>query len=886
MKIFASLGLALFCVASFADPSWKMENIDLGIQNEGSAYSKNLFQYIDNPQNTPVQFVGLNMPRWMKIPDAAAGIVSGTPERIDEGKYENVVFVMKWQGGEARTSAFGEVKRVPHYPRWVAETYKLPKAVEDKTYYANLAHNEILVNDDQFPLKFKMISSPAWVKVTEAGLLFATPKAEHLKDCPVRATVAFTTSINGVEYSRSALFTFEITHVNHPPRWLANPLVLEKGSTGIPYSQPLANSAEDIDEGDTLTFERVSGPQWATITPQGTFHGTPVAPSTELQEWEVKVSDGQEFALTKVRIRVEKSNEPPRWREPLNLPNADEDFDYTVPLSPLAFDPDYDRLWFAKEAGSPWLKVSPEGILSGRPAAEDVGIAKITLRVSDQKTGSATTEAFFEVKHTNHKPVWVLDPIQITVREDEKLKRDLKLWVKDKDTNDTLTLSIASGNPWLQLSPDGQLEGTPHGDEIGTHSYKVMADDGRGGQATVTMVVTVIHMNHAPKWAAQTTDLGHFQEDSDVQVDLRPYAVDTDKVDQGKLLFTKVSGASWAIITGNGQLIGVPRRQHAGQDSVRVRVKDPSGESAEASFAVFVDKVNKPPVWLSNPLSLGEMLEGAFYQRDLRDTVKDPDDDTITFTKLSGPAWLTLSPAGILSGTPQETDAGDFTLTVQAKDAQFAPLGTLTGHVKLTNKAPQVVGNLEFALKENTDFVVDLAEPNYILDKNNDALTFSFVHCENWVQLSPNGKLTAQPVHDNVGTHKFTLVVNDGSLETTAPVTLVVARNARPPIWLEDPVQVTAELNVPLSTNIARYGHDKDNWPLTFDKVSGDGWLTVAPNGDLSGTPPSTGLHIFTVAAKNDVYSTEGKLRITVVAQNAPPRWDQAEFTQIGRAHV
>ncbi len=48
----------------------------------------------------------------------------------------------------------------------------------------------------------------------------------------------------------------------------------------------------------------------------------------------------------------------------------------------------------------------------------------------------------------------------------------------------------------------------------------------------------------------------------------------------------------------------------------------------------------------------------------------DPDSDPLSFSKLAGPAWLTVASGGALSGTPGGADMGLNTFTVQVADGR------------------------------------------------------------------------------------------------------------------------------------------------------------------------------------------------------------------------
>ena len=60
-----------------------------------------------------------------------------------------------------------------------------------------------------------------------------------------------------------------------------------------------------------------------------------------------------------------------------------------------------------------------------------------------------------------------------------------------------------------------------------------------------------------------------------------------------------------------------------------------------------------------------------------------------------------------------------------------------------------------------------------------------------------------------------------------------------PPVFTKDPInKPDAVVAVPYTgQTLAGEATDPDGDPLTYSKVSGPGWLNIAPNGDLSGTP-------------------------------------------------
>ena len=82
---------------------------------------------------------------------------------------------------------------------------------------------------------------------------------------------------------------------------------------------------------------------------------------------------------------------------------------------------------------------------------------------------------------------------------------------------------------------------------------------------------------------------------------------------------------------------------------------------------------NIPPVFLDDPITKPNILSGNAYSGTLFYDAGDADaDDVLTFSKISGPDWLTIDADGTLSGVPGVTDAGNNTFTVRVTDSQSA----------------------------------------------------------------------------------------------------------------------------------------------------------------------------------------------------------------------
>lgn len=77
---------------------------------------------------------------------------------------------------------------------------------------------------------------------------------------------------------------------------------------------------------------------------------------------------------------------------------------------------------------------------------------------------------------------------------------------------------------------------------------------------------------------------------------------------------------------------------------------------------------NRAPVWTGNPLTLAAATAGQAYSATLASFATDPNGDTITFAKISGPAWLNVAGSGAISGTPASSGVGTNAFLVSATD--------------------------------------------------------------------------------------------------------------------------------------------------------------------------------------------------------------------------
>jgi hypothetical protein len=135
--------------------------------------------------------------------------------------------------------------------------------------------------------------------------------------------------------------------------------------------------------------------------------------------------------------------------------------------------------------------------------------------------------------------------------------------------------------------------------------------------------------------------------------------------------YGKAGGPSWLSVSSSGLVTGTPTGD-GGSVSVRIRafVDGNSSLSADQSFTLNVVGANSAPSFTSTPVTSAIVGQPYSYQA----TTTDPDGNAVTFAKASGPGWLTVSAAGLASGTPPAGSAGSVQVTIRATDNAAAPL--------------------------------------------------------------------------------------------------------------------------------------------------------------------------------------------------------------------
>ncbi|MHC4743030.1 MAG: CBM35 domain-containing protein, partial [Planctomycetota bacterium] len=111
---------------------------------------------------------------------------------------------------------------------------------------------------------------------------------------------------------------------------------------------------------------------------------------------------------------------------------------------------------------------------------------------------------------------------------------------------------------------------------------------------------------------------------------------------------------------------------NVGTNTVRATAIGSSGANIDYLKVTETIDTSGPqaPYFYYDPTDKPFALVGQSYNETLADTANDPDlNETLTFSKLTGPAWLNVASDGTLSGTPISADMGTNVFTVRVIDS-------------------------------------------------------------------------------------------------------------------------------------------------------------------------------------------------------------------------
>ncbi|MFC4992446.1 cadherin domain-containing protein [Rubritalea tangerina] len=438
--------------------------------------------------------------------------------------------------------------------------------------------------------------------------------------------------------------------------------------------------ATDPDAGDVLSYTIVGG------NASGSFSldaSTGALTTTSALDHEsasqhvltVEVSDGTLSDQASVTVNVADVNEAPVASDAVgdlaeNLSGGQ------LIATVAASDPDAGSLLgFSITAGNGSGlfaigangEVTSTGVLDFESAGQHV----LTVTVSD---GALSDSAQVTVNVTDVNEAPVANDVVGSLAENSSAGSVVAVvGASDPDAGASLTYSITAGNGsgLFAIDGSGAVSTTDELDyeDVSQHVLTVTVSDGTlSDSAQVTVDVTDVNedpvlvdsvVNVDENGVAGTAVTTLSATDPDAGASLS-YSI-TAGNEAGLFALDSASGA----ITSTAEL----DFETSSQFVLSVEVSDGSLTDT-AIVTIDVNDLNEEPEFVSDPMTRSALLANEAYSGEtLAGAASDVDQNTtLSYSKISGPAWLVVGSDGSLSGTPSSSDIGTNTFTVGVDD--------------------------------------------------------------------------------------------------------------------------------------------------------------------------------------------------------------------------
>jgi len=730
---------------------------------------------------------------------STSGFMSGNPLAGSHGSYTVQVTVHDSSNASATVSLPLTIQNVPLF---IYAVTSLPSATEGQSNYAV----QFTAMGGTTPYTWTATGLPSGLSMVSAGVIMGTPAAGSHGSYTVQVTVK--DSANG-----TASETLPLTIQAGPSQpVIIQPTGLGSGGEGVAYP---ATTFMAVNGAGGYTWSATGLPNGLTMSSAGVLSGTPAAGTHGSYTVQVTVKDSantsttQSFPLTIANLT---------YTAPYLVP-ATEGVAYT-PVTLTASGGSAPYTWSA--TGLPnGMSLSSAGVFSGTPAAGSHGTCAPAITVRDSSGLSLTVFVTFTVQ-----------PPLLAVTGPSSLPTGMEGTVYGPVTF-TASGGSGTGYTWsatglpsgMSVSPGGVLSGTPAAGSHGSYTIQATVHDSAGNTASASVPVTI---QVAPLTIAAPTSLPAATEGVSYLI-----GYFTATGGSGGYTWSATGLPNGLTMSAAGALSGTPAAGSHASYTVLVTVRDSSGASEAVSLGLTVQVA---PMTIMSPPALLLGTEGVPYGPVTFASIGGTGGNTWIATGL--PNGLSLSSAGILSGTPTTGSHGNYTVQATVRDSsndtasQSFPL-TIQAVSVLTILTTGIYGAVEGVAYPATTFQAAGGSGGY---------TWTASGLPNGLSISSAGILSGTPASGSHGSYTIQVTVKD-SANNTASVSLWLSVagltctfNAFQPATEGVPYQavsLTATGGTP---------------PYTWSATGLPNGMSVSPAGVLSGTP-AAGTHGYYLVA-------------------------------------
>jgi hypothetical protein len=665
---------------------------------------------------------------------------------------------------------------------------------------------------------------PNGLSLASDGTLSGTPAEAGSFNFTITATDSSTGT--GAPFTGSLAFSMSVA----PPTITLSPVDTADGQIGVAYSDTVSASGGTAPYGYTVTGGALpAGLSLNSST--GEISGTP----TEAGSFNVTITATDDLSFTGSQLYSFDITAPTIVLAPASLADGVNGTPYNASISASGGTSTYS---YAVTAGAlpPGLSLATDGTLSGTPTSD--GTFNFTVTATDSSTGTGAPFTGSQAYSLTIAAVVItLSPTDIA---------DGQIGVAYSDT-----VSASGGTaPYGYTVTGGAL---PAGLSLNSTTGEISGTPTEGGSFNVTITAT-------DDQSFTGSQLYSFDITAPTIV-LAPASLSNGQVAVAYNASISASGGtstySYAVTAGalpaglslasDGTLSGTPTA--SGPFNFTVTATDSSTGSGPYGGSRAYSLTIDPPTITFSPATLTAGTVGTAYSQSISASGGTAPYGSFQVASGALPAGLTLSSAGVVSGTP--TQAGTFNFTVQATDSTTGagPHTATSSTISLTIGAPTItvspasLPNATVAAAYNQSISASGGTAPYSYAVTAGALPAGLT-------LASDGTLSGTPTAG--GSFNFTVTATDSSTGTGSPFT-----GSRAYTLTVGAPTVTIDTSDTLAGGTVGAGYSQSisasggTAPYSYAVTGGalPAGLSLASNGTLSGTPSAGGNFSFTITA-------------------------------------
>ncbi|NQV09453.1 putative Ig domain-containing protein, partial [Candidatus Woesearchaeota archaeon] len=441
--------------------------------------------------------------------------------------------------------------------------------------------------------------------------------------------------------------------------------------------------------------------------------------------------------------------------------------------------------------------------------------------------------------------------------------------------DDSLTYSLETSPTGMTInSANGVIEWTPSQDDIGGHPINISVTDGDLYNYQ-TYTLTVNSFNDGPVISYIPDVI--FDEDESDNIDLDDYVEDPDNTD---------SEITWEYFGNININIEVDDITHVatftteqdwnGEETLTFTATDLGGMNDSVNTTVIVMPVNDAPIITSTPITAA--IENIQYTYDVETT--DVDDDLLTYSLITSPAWMTIdSSTGLIEWIPSQDDIGSHPINISVTDGDLYDYQIYTLTVNAVNDAPVVSYIPDVFFDEDGSDNIDLDD--YVEDPDNNDSEITWTYSGNINinievdDITHVATFTTEQDWNGDEIIIFTATDPDG-LNDSDDTTITVLSVNDAPVITSIPVTTAIE-NTQYTYDVEATDIEDDL--LTYSLETSPAGMTIDSNGLIEWLPlnQDSGNHDINISVNDgDLYDYQF-YTLTVQDVNAPPVLEQMD---------